>query len=239
MNETLLKVAVGIVVAALPGFASTAITLDFTGSSGNSNGIHVSSGGTGSIAALQANFMNVNISGAPDTADNGFWSITGETFTLSGSTITIGGTIGSCTGCSGTTNLAGTSVSEQIAYSALPTYTSNGSPAAGQFHTTANAVNINFGTPTSITDLLTSGSALYALNNNSSLGTVTNTQETAFIDGTGSNSGSGTYNYTANSQSFEILVTSASATPEPASFALSGAGILALIWLARRRGYQS
>jgi len=241
-----LGMAALICAASVPGYCATAF-LSYTSSWSTltgGNGITVTCAGTCSnsnetLSGFSVPITQLTITNAADTADNGQWSITGgsEVYSLSGSqvTMTVTGTIGTCSGCVGTSNLATVS-------GALETITYNGLTGGIPFNAgltgtsfdtsgaTRNGFALNLGVATSTTDL-----ALLLSDLGESATTSTVTQSPA--SGTnstgpgGTGNGSHTFDLTG-STTLGITLTSA---PEPVSFVLFGTGLMAVALIARRR----
>jgi hypothetical protein len=242
-----------ICAASVPGYCATAF-LSYGGSwttlSGTSSSeIVVNCAGTCSntnetLSSFSVPITSVQISGTTDTADIGTWSITGgtESYSLSGGTVTVtvNGTIGTCTGCVGTTNLGGglvTGALETITYTGL-TGTAGSPPFSStltgtSFDTTGaskTGFNLNLGAATSVTDL---GLLLTDLGETATTSSVTTTPASG-VNGAGT-SGTGNGNHSFNGAGSDILGVTLTSTPEPVSFILFGTGLMAVALIARRR----
>ena len=240
VSSRLLKGAVGIAlglcVAAVPGYCSTflAFTTTTTGGSIQVTGTNQANQTLSSLSGVA--YTLLQISGTPgDAADVGFWNLSGvtESLNVSTDTLTVSGTILSCqSGCTGG-NLSGVSGAlETIKLSSLAegtVFTTNGN--------TPTSVNVSYGTPTSVNELAALANDLAGLASNAST-TQTNTFGSSSIVGTGS-SGSSPYSFTTTSQTLNVTLNSVVLTPEPVSFLLLGSGLLGIALMARRKSSQA
>ncbi len=216
---------------AAPGYCSTFLEFATTTTGGNItvNG----SGSSGTLTSLSNILYNeLMIFNAPDAADNGTWTITGGNLSWSGNTLTLTGTLGSCSGCTAGSNLTGVTGTLEQATMAFPY---GGSPG---FTTSGNtSFNLSFGTATSLSEAgALNGSSVNILTllglNAAQTSSVFSSTGGGGISGTGAGGMGPTYNFTAGSETLNVTVNS---TPEPASLFLFGSGLLGIAWAARRR----
>ena len=238
MSKALLrKTAVGIVIGLcarpVPGYSATFLTFSNTVNSpiGSITVNGNSQNSSETIASLSGIvYDRLVIFGAPASADNGTWTLTGSNLAYNTSTqlLTLNGTFGTCSGCIGTSNLGGlTTTLESIHLTGLPYNTGAGSG----FTTAPNSqtINVVFGTPTSLTESATFLSDL-------GLGIVTSTLTAGDIGGTGTGIPSGgVYSYRGTSETLSVTLT---ATPEPVSIFLVATGLLGMAFVRRRRSIQ-
>ena len=163
-----LGVAALICAASMPGYCATAF-LSYTAGWGTLTGAqNITLNFTGSnetLSSFTVPVVQLTVSNAIDTADNGQWAITGgtEVYALSGSTVTItvDGTIGACTGCVGTSNLTGvggpTTALTTITYTGLSGGIPFNAGLTGTSFDTSGTTKTNFalvlGAASSLTDL--------------------------------------------------------------------------------------
>jgi len=234
-------IAALVFAASVPGYCSTAF-MSYTGSwttlsGGNDITVNCTSNcGNETLSSFSVPITQLTISSAADTADNGQWSITGgtEVYNLTGSTVTmtVSGTINTCTGCVGTTNLHNVSGAlTTVTYTGL----TNGIPLNGSptgFTDTGGQTNfaLTLGAASSLTDL---AALLTDLGETATTGSVT-TVPASGANSTGAG-GSGNGNHTFNLTGSTTLGVTLTSTPEPVSFILFGTGLMAVALIARRR----
>lgn len=240
LSRTFLKnalaAALGMGAFVVPGYSDT--ILDYNGGTGGTITV-TGTGPTETLTSLSgAPITQVNITGAPDSADNGFWTITGGSISLTlgtTDTFTLSGTFGTCITCVGTPNLGGLNGNlETIVVSGIP-YSSSNPPSSTGFYTdtpTQQHFTLAYGTPTSVTEL-----PMLLMD----LGLPGNTSTTVLsgsiaAGGTGTPVGS-VYTFQPTSNPLDLDL--AGAVPEPASFLLFGGGLMGIAWAARRRLAQS
>jgi hypothetical protein len=239
-TRTALGLALGLISTALPGYCSAFLAFSTTSGSGT---ITVNGNSQNSSETLTSisnlSFNQVFISNAPNTADNGTWSLTSTSLAWSGGTLTLTGTISAClsgTCLSGGSNLAGLSgVLEQTGTGALPLLYNASAGSAGTiagFNTNlgSTSVNLGFGASTSLATLGTFMTDLgFAANSTSLLSSTGGGGVTsAGLGGVGP-----TYTYNSNlSETFNVTI---QAAPEPMSFLLFGSGLLGIGLIARKR----
>ena len=240
--KPLLGIVLGLCVTAVPGYCSLVLEFETLSSGGNITVNNENQNSTESLSSFSSVVFNeVQISGAANASDNGTWSITGSglSWTNGGSgsgTLSLVGTIGSCLGggC-GSGNLNGVTGTLESATISFPFK----NPEVGSsFYTTGSAnpygFNLSFGTGTSISEAAAiNGSSVNVL---SLLGLTPSTTNSTITGGGFSGSGSNGTTFTAGSETLDVTVSS---TPEPASFFLLGAGLLAISWSARRLSVRS
>ena len=242
--KPLLGIALGLCVTAAPGYCSVVLEFETLSSGGTITVNNENQNSTESLSSFSGVVYNeVQITGATGAAsvDNGTWSITGSglSWTNGGSgsgTLSLVGTIGSCLGggCS-SGNLTGVTGTLESATISFPFK----NPEVGSsFYTTGSAnpyaFNLSFGTGTSISEAAAiNGSSVNVL---SLLGLTPSTTNSTITGGGFSGSGTNGTIFTAGSETLDVTVNS---TPEPASFFLLGAGLLAIGWSARRRSVRS
>jgi hypothetical protein len=237
-----IAIALVLCAAAVPGYCSTSF-LTFSGTNPATGTIQVTGDSTSeSLTSLSGiSYQTLVVSNALDANDDGTWSLTGALMGLSSNTLTLNGTIGSCTAgacLGGGTNLGGISGNlEQIVLSGLPYNT-----GAGSGFTTNNpsqtSINIAFGAPTSITDLAT---LLTAIDGGSNF-SVSTAETSGSIVGTGSGTAGtgGVYTFGGTSEGLGLTLTETPATtPEPVSFIMLGSGLLGIGAIVRRRSAKA
>lgn len=234
----------GIVLAmsalAVPGYSAS--FLSFSGTNAKTGSIQIS--GDSASETLKSlsgiSYQTLIVTNALDANDDGTWSLTGALMGLSSNTLTLNGTIGSCTAgacLGGGTNLSGISGNlEQIVLSGLPYNTGAGSGFTTNFPS-QTSIGIAFGTPTSITDLT---SLLTAVDGGSNY-SVSTTETSGGIVGTGNGVASGgVYTFGGTSETLGLMLTEVPVTtPEPVSFLMLGSGLLAVGLISRRRSVKA
>lgn len=234
-------IAVAMTALAVPGYSATSF-LSFSGSNAQTGSIQVS--GDSASETLKSlsgvPYQTLVVTNALDANDDGTWSLTGALMSLSSNTLTLNGTIGTCTAgacLGGGTNLSGISGNlEQIVLSGLPYNTGAGSGFTTNFPS-QTSIDITFGTPTSITDL---ASLLTAVDGSSNY-SVSTTETSGSIVGTGNGvASSGVYSFGGTSETLGLTLTEVPVTtPEPVSFIMLGSGLVAVGLVSRRRSVKA
>jgi hypothetical protein len=234
--KPLLGIALGLFVAAVPGYCSVVLEFETTTTGGTATVNNEAQNSTESLSSFSnVTYNEVQISGAAN-GDNGTWNISGTGLSWNGTTLSLVGTIGTCAfgGC-GSGNLNGVTGTLESATISFPFK----NPEVGSsFYTTGSSpnysLNLSFGTGTSISEAAanTSGS----VNILTLLGLTPSTTSSTITGGGFSGSYLSATTFNVGSETLDVTVNS---TPEPASFFLLGAGLLAIGWSARRRSVRS
>ncbi len=235
--KTILGIALGLSIAAVPGYCNAFLVLS-TSSAGGSVQVTGNNSSETLTSLSGVLFNSLQIENSPTAADNGTWTLTGSNLSFNTSTdvFTLVGTFSSCSGCVGTPNLTSDTLTiESFKVSGMP-YNTAASNSSSGFNTAIpnqGSLSLFYGTPTSFNETSTgNGTFLSDLGLASASSTLTSG---GVISNTPATANSGVYTFTPTSETMNITLSAAVATPEPVSFVLFGSGMLGLAAFARRR----